>query len=76
MSAHRVNLAIILTGHLPLRNTSIMTNAAIAALTMTRPLRLPEGTVTTTEVAIGTESGSMSSASGTCSGFGTDVTSG
>ena len=53
-----------------------MTNAAIAARIMKRLLRLPEGTVTTTKPTIGTESGSMSSASRTGSGFGTDVTSG
>ena len=53
-----------------------MSNAAIAARTTTRPLRLPEGTVITTGITIGTEGGSMSSASGTGSSFGTDVTSG
>ena len=61
---------------LPLRPI-IRTGTAIAALTVKRPLLpLPGRTATTTGITIGTEEDLTSSASGTGSSYGTDVTCG
>ena len=76
---HRDNLVIIPTEHrLPLRKPIIRTDTAITVLTVRRPLLhpLPEGTATTTGITIGTEEELTSSASGTGSSYGTDVTCG